>query len=61
MAGRVAEQGNPFGLSDSDAARVRINALQILYTLKAEQDKTEGRISVREITRKRKRKERMSA
>jgi len=40
---------NPFGLSDSEAARVRINALRILFTLKAEQDNIEGKIRVREI------------
>ena len=42
----------PFGLSEREAARVRINALRILYTLKAEQDHIEGKISVRETPRR---------
>ena len=48
-----AEKRNPFGLSDREAARVRVNALRILYTLKAEQDHIEGKISVREIGHRR--------
>ncbi len=47
-----AEKGNPFGLSDREAARVRINALRILYTLKAEQDHVEGKIIVKETSRR---------
>ena len=45
-------KGNPFRLSEREAARVRINALRILYTLKAEQDHIEGKISVRETSRR---------
>ena len=41
----------PFGLSESEAARVRINALRILFTLKAEQENIEGKISVKETSR----------
>ncbi|MBE6101515.1 MAG: hypothetical protein E7200_05345 [Selenomonas ruminantium] len=43
---------NPFGLSDREAARVRVNALRILYTLKAEQDHIEGKIIVKETSRR---------
>ena len=42
----------PFGLSEREAARVRINALQILYTIKAEQDHIEGKIIVKETSRR---------
>ena len=43
---------NAFGLSENEAARVRINALRILFTLKAEQENMEGKIRVREIQRR---------
>ena len=42
----------PFGLSEREATRVRINALRILYTLKAEQDHIEGKIIVKETSRR---------
>lgn len=38
---------NPFGLSDAEAQRVRVNVLKSLYTLKAEQDGEEGEIVVK--------------
>lgn len=49
--GANATKENPFGLSENEAARVRINALQILFTLKAEQENIEGKIRVRETSR----------
>ena len=50
--GANATKETPFGLSESEAARVRINALRILFTLKAEQDNIEGKIRVKEIQRR---------
>lgn len=57
MPKSIKKSRNPFGLSNSDAGRVRINALQTFYTLWAEQENIKGKISVREVVGK----ERMSA
>ena len=54
VADKSGTNSLPFGLSESQAARVRINALKILYTLKAEQEGIEGKIKVTDITHKRK-------